>query len=205
MPESKPMAKKNLTPPALQQFQPLFEKIEELVAYEDMVLLAIDGNSAAGKTTLASKLVGTYQANLFHMDDFFLPTKRKTPERLAEPGGNVDYERFYNEVLTNVLRGKGFSYRPFNCSRQELGQPIAIQPRRLNIIEGAYSLHPTLAPHYHLKVFLAIDPNEQSRRILERNGAQMHKRFMDQWVPLENAYFRELKIQQQSDLVFWLD
>ena len=60
--------------------------------------VAIDGPCASGKSTLGALLRGVYGANLFHMDDYFLPFARKTPERLAEPGGNVDYERFFAEV-----------------------------------------------------------------------------------------------------------
>lgn len=64
---------------------------------------AIDGNAAAGKSTLAARIAAffapQYSVNVFHMDDFFLPGALRTPERLAEPGGNVHYERFQDEVL----------------------------------------------------------------------------------------------------------
>jgi len=43
---------------------------------------------------------------------------------------------------------------------------------------------------------------KQSLRILKRNGPIMHKRFLSEWIPLENRYFKEMKIQEQSDLVF---
>ena len=77
-----------------------------------------------------------------------------------------------------------------------------MQPKQLNIIEGSYSLHPTLSDSYDLKVFLTIDSELQSKRILNRNGPEKHKRFISEWIPLENHYFNELNIQAQCDLVF---
>lgn len=71
---------------------------------------AIDGNAAAGKSTLAARIAAFFaprcSVNVFHMDDFFLPGALRTPERLAEPGGNVHYERFQDEVLAGCRLGR---------------------------------------------------------------------------------------------------
>ncbi|HML46086.1 MAG TPA: hypothetical protein PKE04_04975, partial [Clostridia bacterium] len=56
-------------------------------------ILAVDGNSGAGKSSLSTLLQAVFGAAVLHMDDFFLPAARKTAARMAEPGGNVDYER----------------------------------------------------------------------------------------------------------------
>ena len=87
-----------LVPEAANAFLSLFQRIDALLAEKPFVRVAIDGNCAAGKSTLGALLQEVYGANLFHMDDYFLPFACKTPERLAEPGGNVDYERFREEV-----------------------------------------------------------------------------------------------------------
>jgi len=75
------------------------KKIDELLTQKDMVIVAIDGKCTSGKTTLASKLTQIYDCNVFHMDDFFLRPEQRTPERFAEVGGNVDYERLQEEVM----------------------------------------------------------------------------------------------------------
>ena len=69
-------------------------RINELITQKEQVIVAIDGNCTAGKTTLAGKLAEIYDCNVLHMDDFFLRAEQRTPERYAEVGGNVDYERF---------------------------------------------------------------------------------------------------------------
>jgi uridine kinase len=169
---------------------------------KERINIAIDGNSGAGKSTLASLIGNVYECNIFHMDDFFLTPDLKTEERLKEAGGNVDYVRFKNEVIDGINSGLEFQYHKYDCKQMLMGQPVSVTPQKLNIIEGSYSMHPNLIDNYDLKIFLHIDEKEQSSRILERNGAYMHKRFLCEWIPLENRYFEELKIQEQSDLVF---
>ena len=180
----------------------LFARIDALLKTRGSVNVAIDGMSCSGKSTLAALLSEIYHCNVFHMDDFFLPRELKTPERLAEPGGNVHYERFLSEVLAPLATGRTFHYRPFDCKSQTLAESVSIQPKQLNIIEGAYSLHPTLENAYQLRVILQIDPEVQRARILQRNGPVMHQRFMEEWVPLENRYFQEYEIKDRCDLVF---
>ena len=79
----------------LQKLYPgLLDRIDSLMELGKPINIAIDGNSGAGKSTLANILGGIYDANIFHMDDFFLTPDLRTEERLREVGGNVDYVRF---------------------------------------------------------------------------------------------------------------
>ena len=172
------------------------KQIDDLLTQKDAVIVAIDGKCTSGKTTLASKLAELYDCNVFHMDDFFLRPEQRTPERFAEVGGNVDYERFLEEVLLPLKSSKTFSYRPFDCSTFTLSDPVIVTPKRLNIIEGTYSHHPYLGNPYDLKILLTIDEETQRRRILGRPEF-LHKRFFEEWIPMENRYFdaliREMK------------
>ena len=178
------------------------EAIEELQKKQDRLIIAIDGRCAAGKTTLAAYLQEMFDCHVFHMDDFFLTPDLRTEERLAQPGGNVDYVRFYREVLLPVMKGDSFSYRPYSCHLQQLIQPVAVAPKQLNIVEGSYSCHPQLWDCYHLRIFMDIDPMNQRKRILERNGKESFVQFEKRWIPLEELYFRAYEIQKRCDLYF---
>ena len=162
--------------------------------------MAIDGNCTSGKTTLANQLAANYDCNIFHMDDFFLRPEQRTPERFSEVGGNVDYERFLAEVLIPLKLGKPFSYRPFDCSTFELTDPITVIPKKVNIVEGTYSLHPYFGESYDLKILLTITPELQRQRIMER-PAFLHKRFFEAWIPMENRYFEGFAISEKCDIV----
>jgi hypothetical protein len=180
----------------------LFRRIDALLCRQASAVVAIDGRSAAGKTTLARWAGEVYGANVFHMDDYFLPPERKTEQRLAEPGGNVDYERFAAEVMAGIQSGAEFTWRAYDCHTGTLGLPAKAAPARLNIVEGAYSLHPSLADRYDIKVFLDVEANEQSRRILARNGEAMHARFIHEWIPLEESYIAAVGLPDSESLVF---
>ena len=129
------------------------------------VLIAIDGRSAAGKSTLAAQLEKALGWQVIHMDDFFLRPDQRTPQRLGEPGGNVDYERFLEEVLLPLSRGEAVLYRPYDCHTQSFRTPSILAPSRVVVVEGAYSCHPKLREYYDLRVFLSEDREEQARRI----------------------------------------
>mgnify|MGYP003294461705 CR=1 FL=1 len=130
--------------------------INRLLAQKDRVIIAIDGKCTSGKTTLASQLAEIYDCNVFHMDDFFLRPEQRTKERFAEVGGNVDRERFLEEVLLPLSEGEIISYRRFDCSEMKLQTPIEIKPEKLTVIEGAYSMHPDFEKFYDFSVFLNI-------------------------------------------------
>lgn len=191
-----------VVPDWAERYWKLITAIAKLTAEKERVIIAIDGMSGSGKSTLGAYLQQLFSGDLIHMDDFFLPFKQKTPQRLSQPGGNVDHERFRDEVIEPLKRGEPFSYRPYSCQHGCLGEVIAVQPGKLTIIEGCYCHHPALEAAYDLRVFLKLTPQEQSSRILARNGESMHKRFIEQWIPMENAYFEAFRIEDQSHLVF---
>ena len=190
-----------LVPAAARRFLPLFQAVDALLQERGGARVAIDGNSGAGKSTLGALLAAVYGGNLYHMDDFFLPQERKTAQRLAEPGGNVDRERFQAEVLSHL--GAPFSYRPWRCHPGAFAAPVAASPRAVEIVEGVYSLHPDLRAAYDLRVFLAIAPQGAGRahpRAQRRGDAQVLRPLNGyRW---ENVYFDRLGVRECCQLVF---
>lgn len=178
----------------------LLQAIDERLPRQERLLLAIDGGSASGKTTLAALLAQRYGCPVFHMDDFFLRPEQRTPQRLAEPGGNVDRERFFSEVLQPLRQGGPASYRRYDCQTGQLLPPVLRQAGQLNVIEGAYSMHPELSALYDLSVFLAVSPETQRRRILQREPAFKQQLFFQKWIPMENRYFQAFSIPERCDL-----
>lgn len=183
------------------RFLPLLQALDKRLLAGETITLAIDGPSGSGKSSLASWLKKVYaDCEVFHMDDFFLPPEKKTSERLSTPGGNVDWERFLEEVLTPLTAGKAFKYHPYDCGECALGDAVTATPGRLNLVEGVYSLHPALREAYDFKLFLSIDRQEQLQRILKRSGPAMQRRFIKEWIPLEDLYFEAMNIKDISDL-----
>ncbi len=175
------------------------DKLIEYIKSNKNKVIAIDGPSGAGKSTIAHHLQEHFDCLVFHTDDYFLPTERKTDERLSEPGGNLDYERMENEIFKNLNQSKIPSHK-FNCQTNQLEQRELFVRRPIIVIEGVYSLHPKFQKYYDLKVFVEIDRDQQLRRILHRSGEKMLQRFKSEWIPLEDKYFEDLNIKNCVNL-----
>lgn len=185
---------------AVQDARAVIERIERVFTEREHVFVAIDGPCASGKTTLASLLQRRFDGNVLHMDDFFLRPEQRTPERFAEPGGNVDRERFEEEVLAPLVAGNIVQYRPWDCHTGDFAASHSVEPARLMIVEGSYSMHPALREYYDLMICLMIDSNEQLRRLEARNP-RMLQRFIDEWIPLENRYFEQTGTRAIANMV----
>ena len=181
-------------------FLNLFTKIETAVA-KKRTIIAIDGRCGSGKTTLAAWMESVFDCTVIHMDDFFLPPALRTPDRLAEPGGNVHYERFSEEVVTGLKSGLPFSYGVFDCSKMAVTHSAQVDEPRLIIVEGSYSHHPKLGDYADCKLFCDIDPAVQKTRIIARNGEAMYRNFETRWIPMEERYFDAFHIRETCDQI----
>lgn len=185
-----------------ERFAPVAKQIAEMLqSSKDPIIVALDGRCASGKTTLGYYLASLFDCNLFHMDDFFLQNSQRTLERLQEVGGNVDYERFLEEVLQPLTQKRDVLYRPFACSTREFLEGKTVPYKRLNLIEGSYSQHPYFGDVYSLKVFTDIDEKLQLQRIEARNGTEMLQKFITEWIPKEEAYFDGFHIREKSQMI----
>lgn len=179
----------------------LKERITALKGQNRPVLVAIEGGSASGKSTLGAALAEALDATLVHMDDFFLPMELRTAKRFAQTGGNVHWERVLQEVLQPLRAGNGLEYGIFDCAVMAVNEIRREEPRDVVIVEGAYSLHPELRAFYDLKVFITVDESTQKARILARNGEKMLQRFLNEWIPLENRYFEACGVRDCCDIL----
>lgn len=179
---------------------PFLSAIDRSCRKHPRTLAAIDGPCATGKSTLGARLSQLYGCPLFHTDDFFLPPERKTPERLAQPGGNVDHERFFAQVLSPLSRGEPVRYQPYRCHSGALEAARIIPPAPLAVVEGVYSLRPEFQSLYQVKCFLTAPWPVREARLLDRCGPAGLERFQTLWIPLEDQYFRAFSISDACDV-----
>lgn len=187
----------------LSLYAPALRAIDALLRdTQGPVLVAVDGRCASGKTTFAQKAEALFdECNVFHMDDFFLPPEKRTPERLAAPGGNVDYERAHTELFEPLRREEAVAHCRFDCHTMTMGQPVGVPFRRLNIIEGSYALHPELVRYSHLRIFFTCSPEVQLSRLARRESPESLEKFQERWIPMEENYFGSLSVEDQCDIL----
>lgn len=164
-------------------------------------LIAVDGRCGSGKTgfaALASEVLAC-SSDVVHMDDFYLPPERRTPDWMEVPAGNMDLERFQKEVLSSPDRDGGTAYRSYDCQTGRLRDPVELR-EPLTIVEGTYSQHPALAGSYDYKIFLTCDRDEQTRRLRAREG-EYFPTFDRVWRTLEERYFAACGTEGAAGLV----
>lgn len=188
------------------RFFELFLRLERMLkTTQDPILVAIDGPCASGKTTLAALLQTCFDCSIFHTDDFFLRPEQRTPARLHQCGGNMDRERLEAEVLAPLTRHSDVFYRAYDCKTQRIGPGTPVPFRRINLIEGSYSMHPALRRYYSLSVALTVSPECQLARLRRRESPESLKRFQALWIPMEQAYAKGTDLFHAADLCYSCD
>ncbi len=163
--------------------------------------IALDGFCASGKTTASTLLSEIFDAEVVHMDDFFLPLSLRTDSRLQQAGGNIHYERFSQEVAPHLAVCEPFSYQVFDCCQMNFVRNCKIGSSSVLFVEGAYALHPACNGIYDISAFFEISLELQKYRILQRNGSEMWKKFRDLWIPMEHSYAEAFQIRSKADFI----
>ena len=185
----------------MERLLPILSAVAAAQRTQPQVLMCLDGPCGSGKTTLARQLVSITDAACVPMDDFYTPHPMKTPERLAQPGGNAHIERLLSELLLPWRTQGHGSYRPYLCAEDRFGEPVEVPARPLTILEGSYSLHPDIAALADMRVFLTISEEEQLRRLNAREGTEGVRNFQQRWIPLETAYHAAFSLPDERCLV----
>ena len=179
----------------LAKFQHLTEVFSRIDALSDKprLLIAIDGRCGSGKSTLSQLIASVYGAMVVHMDDFFQTEQQKAAGERA-PAANIDGKRLM-AALRPLSRGEPFDFRPYNCLTGEFLPPRHVRPGRISVVEGSYCLHPDIRLDYDLKIFLTVDPETQKARLRVRNPG-LYDRFLADWIPQEETYFKTWDIEK---------
>jgi uridine kinase len=172
--------------------------------------VAVEGRSAAGKTTLADELAGAVRARAREVlrasiDDFHRPGHKYraqrggwTPRSYYDEG--YDYEAFRDLLLRPLGPGGSRRCRPalFDSFRDTWlpEEWCEVGPRAVVIIDGAFLLRPELADHWDYIIWLDIDHETMVERARRRDVAWVgsadivEERYRRHWVPTHDLYER---------------
>lgn len=125
------------------------ERIQQLIKEKGRpVLVALDGKSGTGKSTIAKQLDESLGGVEINSDNFWSGGKneewdKKTPEEKSDQA--IDWKRLRSEVLIPLLSGKTAKWHSFNWETGEGLSPteIVTNPSQLIILDGAYSSRPS--------------------------------------------------------------
>lgn len=178
------------------------DMIEKCRGKGKRTVVALDGMCAAGKSTLAAKLAECFGGSVIAIDDFHLPFNMRSEERRGEPGGNMHYERFEQEVAAHLRSGEAFSYGRFSCREGKINETKSVAADcPLVIIEGAYAMRAEFREIYDLSVCVLVSDELQKERLLSREGEEKYRNFETMWIPMEHSYLSHYRIPSICDSV----
>jgi uridine kinase len=160
----------------------------------DVVVVALDGPSGAGKTTLARgielALEPTGPVAVVHMDHLYPGW-----EGLSQAPGLLT-----QQVLEPLARGERATYRLWSWVRDEWSGTREVPPCRFLVVEGCGSSVGPAGPYAAVAVFVDADVALRMRRGIERDG-EAYRPQWQRWADQESALFSADATRERADLV----
>lgn len=177
--------------------------VKELSRVEQPVLVAIDGHSAAGKSTLARALQSrTENVQIVYGDDFYrvMPeTERFSLDAHAGYRRYYDWERLARQVLVPLTNRRTARYRAYDWETGTLGSWKVARPYGTILVEGVFSARPELRSYYDAILLVETDRNAREQR--QRQRADAPDAWLSRWEAAEKHYLETSRLHTCADLI----
>lgn len=170
------------------------------------LLVAIDGASAAGKSTLAASVARRVGATVIDGDDFYAggtaaEWDAMTPAEKADHC--IDWRR-QRPVLEALSRGETASWHPYDwetADGRRLRVTTVAEPAPVIILEGVYSARPELADLFDLRVLIDAPAELRREQLARRESGDSRVEWNARWDQAEKWYFAVVMPPEAFDLV----
>lgn len=157
------------------------------------VIIAVDGRSGAGKTTLAVELAARlrqhHKVSLFHLEDIY-------------PGWNglrTGIERYVATVLTPLSQGTAAEWVSWDWERHYDGGLNVTLPAEIVIVEGVGSAADAARPMLDAVVWVEAPGDDRRRRALTRDGST-YEPYWDTWAAQEEEWLSDDSVIAEADI-----
>jgi uridine kinase len=153
-------------------------------------VIAIDGRSGAGKTSLAAGLRGELGAPVVALEDLY--------------GGWDGLERgidlLVSEVLDPLSAGRPARVPRYDWSAAAWGTPWVLEPPEVLIVEGAGAGARRAAAYESVLVWVEVPASVRKNRALDRDGETFAPHW-DMWAAQEDALLCRERTLERADIV----
>jgi uridine kinase len=180
-------------------------------------VVAIDGRSGSGKSTVAEAVAQATGAVIVPCDHFFAASMsnaewdRRTPEQRAADA--IDWRRLKREAIEPLRTDRPARWYAFDFLAGPRGDgtyplqrtPTELAPKPVVLLDGAYSARPELADVLDLSVLVEAAPTTRQARLEAREAADFLRQWHARWDPAEEYYFRHVRPPSAFDVVLQTD
>lgn len=170
------------------------------------LVVALDGRSGVGKSTVARHLASRLGAQVVSGDDFYSGgTFEDWAQRTAEQKADlcIDWQRLRKEVLEPLVAGRSASYRPFNWTTWTglSIEKLSCAPGGLVVLDGVYSCRPELADRIDVAILVRLPNATRRRRLLLRESEGYLSKWHAVWNEAEDFYFHNVCTEDTVDAI----
>jgi uridine kinase len=161
--------------------------------------VGVDGKSGSGKTTLSARIAAALSSTT--------PEDRPGPavvgiDDFARPGlWGWERERFIRQVRDPLMADSPASYQRWDFDADAGTEWLQVAPGGVVIVEGVSCTDVRLGVPWDVTLWVDAPAEERLRRALARDGEHLRARWLNEWIPMEDAYEREQRPQERVDLI----
>jgi uridine kinase len=163
------------------------------------VVIAIDGPSGAGKTTLSWQMADRLLGSVVQVDDFYRSSSERARADRTETGWEFDLSRLRQQVLVPLEAGRPGRYQRYDWPTDRLAEWHEVEPGTA-IIEGVYSLRSDLRSYYGFCIWVSCSPTTRLARMLDREDAWPIEQ-LEHWMQEEDQYMESQRPDRAASIV----
>ncbi|MHA7268599.1 chorismate-binding protein [Arthrobacter sp. HLT1-20] len=158
------------------------------------VIIAVDGRSGAGKTTVAVELAALLRrhrtVSLFHLEDIY-------PGWDGLAGG---VERYIDQVLAPLSQGSPATWTAWDWEAKNDGASRTTEPAQVVLVEGVGSALGRAGQFLDAAIWVEAPSHVRKQRALARDG-ETYAPFWDSWAAQEEALLGDSGSAAAADVV----
>lgn len=158
------------------------------------IIIAIDGRSGAGKTTLAVELAALLRrhrtVSLFHLEDIYP----------GWDGLSAGVERYISTVLAPLHQGVSALWRAWDWEKKNDGDSRTTAVADVVLLEGVGAAHGGAREFIDATIWIETPSESRKDRALARDG-ETYAPFWDVWAAQEELLLAQDLVAEDADLV----